>query len=108
MEAARERAPPHVGRGLVERYGPNVGAAVVAVADPERVRAFAELVAPLETRAGKPLGPPARSAVFAAFCESPDGFRRCIDAAGERGKDPLRLLIHMIRCGDHRSVGEAA
>ena len=88
-----------------EKYGPSIGAAAVAVADPERVRAFNRAVAELETRAGKPLGEPGRGRCFAAFCESPDGFRRLVHEAGKRGTtNVLGLLVVMVAAREHRSV----
>ena len=86
-----------------ERYGPTVGASVVAVADPERVRTFNALVAPLEQAAGKALNQPGRGTCFAAFCEDEDGFRRRVDEAAERGtRNTLGLLIRMVQAGEHR------
>jgi hypothetical protein len=91
-----------------EKYRPTVGASIVAVADPERVRAYNALVAELEQAAGKVLGQPARQTCFAAYCEDEDGFRRRVDEAAERGTtNPVGLLIRMVQAGEHR-IGETA
>jgi len=85
-----------------ERYGAAVGAAAVSVADPERVRQFAALVALLEARTGKPLGEPGRARCFTAFCENERGFRRLVTEAGERGtRNAVGLLIRMVEAGEH-------
>ena len=85
--------------------GPNVGAAAASVANPELTSEFAQLVAPLEKRAGKPLGEPGRQKCFSAFFECPEGFRRLVADAERRGtRNAVGLLIRMVEVGEHREV----
>ena len=89
-------------------YGTRVGAAAASVGNPELVAEFSRLVAPLESRVGKPLGEPGRQRCLTAFYESPDGFRRVVAEAGKRGtRNPIGLLLTMVTAAEHRSV-EAA
>lgn len=116
-EDARERPerPAANERYFAEEYGAWAGP---TAAGPELVAEFNSLVAPLEVLDGRVLNGPGRQACLRAFRTSPDGFRRLVAIAAEKGRHSSKrgLLIHMVRLGDHRldeshirpPVGEAA
>ena len=100
---ARERRerPPADEQWFEQNLG--VWAGPVA-AGPELVAEFNALVAPLETADGRVLNGPGRQTCLRAFRENPDGFRRLVAIALEKGRPGSKrgLLIHMCRLGDHR------
>ena len=84
-------------------YGAGVAAAVASLENRELVAEFSRLVAPLEKRAGRPLGEPGRTRAFRAFYECPDGFRRCAADAERRGsRNACGLLLTMLAADEYR------
>ena len=56
---------------------------------------FAGLVDPLGLKG------PNRDLCREAFEANPGGFRRVVDDAVERGRNPASFLVHLVRSGDH-------
>jgi len=64
---------------------------------------FAEILAPLEARAGRRLNGGGRELCAQACAENDVGFRACVGEALRRGREnPLGLLVKMIQDGDWR------
>jgi hypothetical protein len=70
----------------------------------EQLDEFKEIIAPLEERAGRPLGGPGRRLCLQAFEENPHGFGEVAADAWVRGDNPLALLITIVRAGEHREI----
>jgi hypothetical protein len=62
---------------------------------------LAEILAPLEAAAGTRLKGWGRRKWLSALAENPAGFRSCACEALERGRNPLGLLVQMVKDGDH-------
>jgi hypothetical protein len=69
---------------------------------------FAALIAPLEQRVGRALKEPGRTECARAFAENAGAFARLAEDALTRGRNPLALLVKMVREGDHRVVPPAS
>ena len=91
------------------RYGRLVGATTATGHLPfEDESEFASIVRPLEDRYGRPLTGHGRLKCHRAFQENPESFRRLAERALEQAhRNPVGLLIKMVRDGEHRfwSVG---
>jgi hypothetical protein len=90
-----------------DRNGHWVGATIGASSlgaelNAEEFDDFRLVVAPVESRSGRPLGGVGLRKCLRAFKERPSGFRRCAADALERGsRNPVGLLITMVDQGDH-------
>jgi len=62
---------------------------------------FAEILEPFEAGAGASLKGWGRQKCFAAFAAHPRGFQVCMSEALERGRNPIALLVQMVKDGDH-------
>ena len=62
---------------------------------------FAEILEPLEAEAGASLKGWGRQKCLAAFEAHPRGFQACATEALERGRNPIALLVQMVKDGDH-------
>jgi len=62
---------------------------------------FAEILEPLEAEAGASLKGWGRQKCLAAFEAHPHGFKACAGEALDRGRNPIALLVQMVKDGDH-------
>jgi hypothetical protein len=62
---------------------------------------FAEILEPLEAEAGASLKGWGRRKCLAAFEAHPHGFQVCASEALGRGRNPIALLVQMVKEGDH-------
>ena len=62
---------------------------------------FAEILGPLEAEAGASLKGWGRQKCLAAFVDRPLGFQACATEALDRGRNPIALLVQMVKDGDH-------
>jgi hypothetical protein len=63
---------------------------------------FAEILEPFEVDAGASLKGWGRQKCFAAFAAHPSGFQVCMSEALERGRNPIALLVQMVKDDDPR------
>jgi hypothetical protein len=62
---------------------------------------FAEILEPFEADAGASLKGWGRQKCLEAFAAHPGGFQACMSEALERGRNPIALLVQMVKDGDH-------
>ncbi len=67
---------------------------------------FEAIIAPLERKAGRSLADPGLTFCRLAHEEDAVGFGRLAADAYERGRNPLALLVHVVRLGEHRTRPE--
>jgi hypothetical protein len=63
---------------------------------------FAEILEPLEAEAGASLKGWGRRECLAAFATHPRGFQVCMNEALDRGRNPIALLVQMVKDDDPR------
>jgi hypothetical protein len=66
------------------------------------MQGFTTIVEPLERRAGVRLNGPGLAVCFRAFIDAPDRFPALARDALARGRNPVALLVRMVKDGDHR------